>query len=740
MAVHRNEQLVFADEAAESSNPQEQEPWNILLVDDEPDVHTVTRLALKDLLFQQRPLAFVSAYSAAEAMTLLQQQPEFAVALIDVVMESDDAGLMLVRHIRENLHNNNIRLILRTGQPGYAPEIDSIRLYDINDYKTKPELTRVRLFTSITMAIRSYAQIKQLEANRNGLEHILAASTALGKPAGMKKFADGIVTQLCALLKVTEECLICAVLNSPDEQPKVLAASGRFSCWMGIPLTEVPDKRVRQHLTQVLKAQHHVFDNGVGVYFAGTDNQALAAFVDLPRALTELEQGLLQVFCSNIAVAFENLQLYTAIEQLAYIDPLVGLPNRNGFIAKIEQQSSQCALEPQAVALVDLDNFSYINSVLDDAFGDKILCAVAQRLQAQLANSTYIARVGGDLFGLLGAAADLTTERISAVFAEPFALQHNEPLRISATSGLIVLHQQPGSAVEILKNAGVALKQAKHFQRGKTLVFQTELAEAARDRMQLLSRLRTAFSIERLHLHYQPFVRLADNATVGAECLLRWKTDDGNYIPPDRFIPLAEQSGMMVALGDWVIRSALRWRAGLAGRVDDNFRVAINVSQVQFCEPQFVDNLIEQVNACGLQGHHVEIELTESVAADDLANVKHKLQHLRQHGIRIAMDDFGTGYSSLSILRSLPIDRLKIDRSFVSGEQADLATNGIAQTIIALASHMQLKTIAEGIETEQQLAALLQTGCQEGQGYLFSKPLDEQQFSAWLVQSAVRPG
>lgn len=166
--------LVFADEVEATPSPSLL-PWRILIVDDEPDVHAATQLALKGLFIEERPLSFVSAHSATEALALLQSDSDFAVALVDVVMESDDAGLNLVRTIRDTLHNHSIRLILRTGQPGYAPEIDTIRAYDINDYKTKSELTRVRLFTSITIAIRSYSQIKQLEAGRNGLEQILAA-------------------------------------------------------------------------------------------------------------------------------------------------------------------------------------------------------------------------------------------------------------------------------------------------------------------------------------------------------------------------------------------------------------------------------------------------------------------------------------------------------------------------------------------------------------------------------------
>nr|WP_284047043.1 EAL domain-containing protein [Halomonas llamarensis] len=647
-------------------------------------------------------------------------------------MESDNSGLDLVQDIRDKLNNHRIRLILRTGQPGYAPESDTIRLYDINDYKTKSELTRVRLLTSIAIAIRSYSQIKQLEANRNGLEEVLAATSELGRFSDLKAFASGIASHLCALLKVDRDCLICADLKPLGNAAYILAAEGYYSHWIGMPLAAVPETQVRQQLTSVLNNKQHALHDGLCLYFPGTDNQALAAFIKWPRAITASDRRLLEVFCSNISVAFENLQLYRSIEQLAYQDPLVGLPNRNGFLAEIEHQISQPAQTAKAVALVDLDNFSYMNSVLDDAFGDEILQAVAQRLTSQLSDNCFVARVSGDVFGVLSHVDDLTPERIEAVFAEPFALHRNEPLRISATSGLIILDQKPLGATDILKNVGVALKQAKHFHRGKTVFFAPELADAARDRMQLLSRLRTAFSDEHLKLHFQPFIRLHDGVTTGAECLLRWQTSDGQFIPPDQFIPLAEQSGMMVALGHWITRTALRWRSGLVGRVDDAFRVAINVSLVQLKEDDFVESMMRNIQEQGLQGHHVELELTESVAADDVIDVSQKLKQLGKHGVSIALDDFGTGYSSLSILSNLPIDRLKIDRSFVSGNAADQPRFSMAQTIMELAGNFQMRTIAEGIETEEQRVALQEAGCQEGQGYFFSRPLDEQRFDEWL--------
>lgn len=571
----RDELVQFIDNDNETLSI-ESPTWPILLVDDEPDVHAATKLSLKNLTIEGRKLSFSHAYSATEARELLAQNPNFSVAIIDVVMETEDAGLRLVHHIRHDLKNHNLRIILRTGQPGYAPEIHTIEKYDINDYCTKTELTQTRLYTSLTIAIRSHAHIQQ-------------------------------------------------------------------------------------------------------------------------------------------------------IELLAYQDALVCLPNRNAMLMALDQEQNS----KFSVALIDLDNFADINSILDDNFGDAVLKSVAKKLRDCFSESTLVARLGSDLFGLYGPSTEVNPSSIAAAFADPFSVDQYETLRLSATTGLVKLTDSSHSGAEIIKNAGAALKQAKRLTRGKALYFKAEQSIAARDRITMLNMLRTSLSEQHLELYYQPFICLNNNKVIGAECLLRWQTPDGNFIPPDVFIPIAEQSGLMIAIGEWVIRTALIWRKQLESHVDDKFRIAINVSHTQFAEPDFINKLLRLLKESKVSGHHVEIELTESIAIENFDLLKEKLEQLQSAGIHIAMDDFGTGYSSLNVLQRLKLNRLKIDRSFVSGDGSN--TNfEMAKTIISMANHLELKTIAEGIEKEEQKIAMLTAGCKEGQGYLFSKPLPEIQFLQWL--------
>ena len=724
-----NDVISFREEAA--PEPRDNAPvWRVLIVDDEPDVHQATLLALKGMRIEGRPLAFVHAYSASEARSRLSEHRDLAVVLLDVVMESEDAGLKLVRFIRETLGDREVRILLRTGQPGYAPEIETIRLYDINDYRTKSELTRVRLFTCLTVAIRSFWQIHQLDAHRRGLELIVAATNDLSKPKGLRRFAEGVVTQLCALLGVDEEGMVCAAAGSSDTAPYVLAAAGRYSDWMGRSLTAIPDARVRDILAQTLRERRHHLGAATCLYFTAPGQLSLAAFVDAGHSLGDVDYHLLRVFCGNISVAFENTQLLQRISDLAFEDPLLGIPNRNRFLTQIDHRTD----DSDMLALVDIDGFADINSVLDPNFGDSVLRVVTRRLTQVFSPEAQIARIGSDVFGLFGPRSVVNAAGIEAAFSEPFEVG-DESLRLSATSGLANLDTlSPVSGGELLKHAGVALKQAKMFNRGKAVYFKAAHATAARKRMQMLSRLRLAFSEERLFLVYQPFVNLATGRIVGAEALLRWRIESGEYIAPDSFIPLAEQSGLMVPIGDWVTRSALRFLKRLADLGHHDFRMAINVSHVQFREPDCVEKLVQAIRDEGVQPGNIEIELTESVAIDNIHLIERKLSAVRAAGVAIAIDDFGTGYSSLNVLHQLNLDRLKIDRAFISGAEGAATEDGIAGLVLRLADQLGLKTIAEGIETQAQLEKMRNMGCHDGQGYLFSEPLTSDQFEA-LLQS-----
>ena len=735
---------LLEDEAGGPAHAGGPAVWKVLIVDDDEDVHRATELALRGIAIEGRPLEFLHARSAAQAIEVARAQPDIAVALLDVVMESPDAGLRLVRTLREELGRHALRVVLRTGQPGYAPEIETIRNYDINDYKTKSELTRVRLYTSLTAAIRSYRQILTLEQTRSGLEIVVSASTHLGRQRGLQRFSEGLVTQLSALLGVTPEGLVCA--QAPDDggdDPVIIAAAGRYSELIHRPLRELPGTPLREALTRCLQQQRSVLEPGVCLYFSAPSGRGIAAYVEAGRELEALDERLLEVFAASMSVAFENVLLYSQLVDYAYHDQLLRMPNRNRFVELIGERLRQP--EGAVLALVDIDDFAAINDTLGHQVGDQVLQAAAQRLVEALGDQVVMARLGGDTFGVLGPESVVNPQVLERAFASVVEVQ-GERMRISVTSGLVRLAADSPPGFELIKDAHLALKQAKQHRRGSSCYFSERMGVDARERMRLLRSLRGAFDESRLYVAYQPLVAMETRTAVGLEALIRWRLDDGRFVPPDRFIPLAERSGLIVSIGEFVLRNACFELVRLHHAGHRELRMSVNVSKAQFTDPDFLPSVARALQDARLDPRALELEITESVAVEDLEFVLGVLADLRRLGVSLAVDDFGTGYSSLGVLRQLGAHRLKIDRSFiheldgaaapVPDPQPDVPGQGtIARMVVDLGCALGMEIVAEGVETETQHAALRALGCHIGQGYLYARPMPAEDLLGWLGQA-----
>jgi diguanylate cyclase len=734
--------LDHPDDAEEHPGHERLAPWRVLIVDDDADVHKATELAMQGLEIEGRHLVFLHAGSAAEARTLVRQESDLAVVLLDVVMESDNAGLQLVQQIREELNRHAVRIVLRTGQPGYAPEIETVRAYDINDYKTKSELTRTRLYTVLTSAIRSYKQICALETNRIGLEMIVEASTELSRLRGLHRFAEGVVTQLCALLGILPEGLVCAQKAGGDGcgtdlgEVRIVAAAGQYSGLINTPLAALPVVCVRERLERCLRQRRHVFDEGTCLYFGLSNGRAMATLVDVGRELSAVEMQLLRAFSSNIVVGFENVVLYSQLLDHAYNDQLLRMPNRVRFIELLDQNLKDPA--GITLALIDLDDFSDVNDAFGHGFGDQVLQSVVVRLSQMLGFNTSMARVAADVFGLMGPQALVNADTIRAVFIEPFEVA-GERLQISATTGLVRLAESSSVGSELLLDAQIALKRAKQQHRGASQYFSPAMGTDARERFKLLKGLRAGFEENRLFVVYQPQVDLASALPLGAEALLRWRTEDGSFVPPDQFIPLAEQSGLIISIGAFVLRTACHQLKRMEEQGYSDFRMCVNISLAQFRHAGFIVSLNSALRDTGVNPFNLELEITESMAMEDTELILHLLADVKRSGVTVAIDDFGTGFSSLSHLRQLDVERLKIDRAFVREAQNSSAGLTIAQMVINLGRGLGLTVIAEGVETEQQRQQLLALGCHEGQGYLFARPMQSDQLERWM-QEARPPG
>ena len=709
--------------------------WRVMIVDDDEDVHSTTTFALGNLDMQHRPLQFLHAYSAAQARKLLAVEPDIAVILLDVVMEQDDAGLHLVRYIRETLKLADVRIILRTGQPGYAPEIDAIRDFDINDYKTKSELTRIKLYTTVTAAIRSYEQIRAINSSRRGLDQIVRASTELMSLHGVKNFASGVLTQVADILNTESDGVLC--VHEPGavgaQHLPVMACAGTFFRLTGGVLDAREDSQVAEAIGRTLAQRASTFEMEYAtLYFGGKSSRDFAAYVRLARPLGDIEKRLLEVFCSNVSVGLENVELVSHLHNAAFYDQLSKLPNRTRLVEILDATLVGPQRDSATLSLIDLDHFAETNDALGHQFGDLLLVAVATRLQACLGRHLTIARIGGDIFSVLGDATAVNPDNILGLFQTPFSID-GQDVQLSATLGLVRLSEHDGSGADALKDADIALKRAKMQQRTGHFYFSRSMGVEIRERVRMMHALRTGFAKGELSVVYQPQIDLATRRPVGAEALLRWRPADGEFISPARFIPIAEYSGLIIEIGEYVLRAAceelVRLRA--AGHLD--FTMSVNVSQVQFRHPVFLDMLRAALDDSGAPAAFIELEITESMAMEEPDLLIQMLAAVKRTGVSIAIDDFGTGFSSLSYLQRLQIDRLKIDRAFVTEITGSARGSSIAEMVIQLGRNLGLSVVAEGVEDERQAQILQALGCPMAQGFLFARPMPPEGLYAWLA-------
>ncbi len=732
--------LVFLEEHPVAAAPHApREVWRVMIIDDDEDVHSTTTFALGNLDMQHRPLEFVHAYSASQAREMLRHEEEIAVILLDVVMEQDDAGLHVVLYIRQTLTRADVRNNLRTGQPGYAPEIDAIRDYDINDYKTKSELTRIKLFTTVTAAIRSYEQIRKINDSRRGLDRIVHASTELMSLHGVQNFAAGVLTQIAHLLGQDANGVLC-VQECPEDRCHelvVMAAAGDYMRHNNTQLTCDTEPRVTAAMERTLEQRrNHYGDDTVTLYFAGKASRAFVAFLHTTRVLTEIEQRLLEVFCSNVAVGLDNVELVSHLHNAAFYDALSKLPNRTRLVEILDATLAGPHKDDTTLSLVDLDHFAETNDALGHQFGDELLVAVAERLQSRLGQHLTVARISGDIFCVVGDAAQVNPTTILALFQVPFSIE-GQDVQLSATLGLVRLAEHEGSGADALKDADIALKRAKSMQRAGHFYYSRSMGVEIRERVRMMHALRTAFGQNQLFVVYQPQIDLATRRPVGAEALLRWQTADGKFVSPDKFIPIAEYSGLIIDMGEWVMRTACRELVALRAAGHDNFTMSINVSQVQFRHPYFLEMLRRALADTGAPPEFIELEITESMAMEEPDLLIKMLAQIKQTGVSIAIDDFGTGFSSLSYLQRLQIDRLKIDRAFVTEITGSARGSSIAEMVIQLGRNLGLAVIAEGVEDERQAQILHSLGCPLAQGFLFARPMTADALNGWLSNDAL---
>lgn len=440
------------------------------------------------------------------------------------------------------------------------------------------------------------------------------------------------------------------------------------------------------------------------------------------------EINVLSELAANVSFALELMAKQDQVQFLALYDPLTGLPNRALLRDRLNEaiHAAQDAGNAVGLLLIDIERFKSINDAMGQHVGDALLRAVAQRLREATGDIQRLARVAGDQFAIMfpavaGAAEVARRSGRVDVFREPFTVEGQE-LRLAVKSGIAIFPDDGGDADALFRNAEAALKRAKETGE-RYLFYAPQINARVSEQLRLEHRLRQAVEQGKLFLHFQPKYDLASRAMVGVEGLMRWEGPDGRLVSPAEFVPVLEQTGLIVDAGRQIIVAAKQTHLGWRTRFRDPPRIAINVSALQLRRPTFVEEVRAALGDIGADGGGLDLEITESLLMSEVEATIEKLAALRSLGLNIALDDFGTGYSSLAYLSKLPLDTLKIDRAFVHGMTREARDLSIVSAILSLARALRLKVVAEGVEHEAEANILRDLGCAQAQGFFFARPM-----------------
>lgn len=469
----------------------------------------------------------------------------------------------------------------------------------------------------------------------------------------------------------------------------------------------------------------------------------IAAETQIQALNADLEQRVIQRTERLNQEIAQREQAQKLLKYMAMHDPLTDLPNRTLFLNHLEEALQQLQQTPDhsfSLLFLDCDRFKAINDALGHLVGDQFLVAIGQRLQTCVGDQ-MLARLGGDEFTILlqntpnETVATSVAETIQQNLLRPFDINGNE-FFISASIGIVISHSSYKQPADMLRDADTAMYRAKALGKARHVVFNTSMHEDVQNSLQLETDLRRAIDRQEFILNYQPIVALDTGLIRGFEALVRWISPDLGFVSPGQFIPLAEDTGLIIPLGEWVLREACRqlrtWQT--ENLTDIPLTMSVNLSVKQFSQPNLIETIDQILAETQLSAHCLKLEITESAIMENSESAAKILDQLRARHIHLSIDDFGTGYSSLSYLNRFPVNTLKVDRSFVSRLDSDEPNIAIVQAIVTLAQTMGMDVVAEGIETTEQQLQLKSLGCEYGQGYLFCKPVNAEAASEILTR------
>ncbi|MBE9485604.1 MAG: EAL domain-containing protein [Desulfuromonadales bacterium] len=718
----------------------------ILTIDDEANIRDSFRLFLEDYDYQ-----VIEAANGREGIEMLEREKPDLV-LCDLRMPEVD-GLEVLEYIKNHSPDTPIIVVSGTGVIGDA--IEAIRRGAWN-YLLKPIQDMSVLLHAISQALERARLIIENRAYQEHLEEEVGRRTE----ALQKTMHD--LNQSHLKVKENEEKyrLIFENLQDvyfeifPDGMVYEISPSiSYFSLYrreeiLGEDIgTLFPDLKNRNRLLALLRTQGVVTDYEMSL----KDKDGISIPCSLNARYQEITGNAPDKICGTLRDITERKQAEARIEHLAYFDALTELPNRRLLLDRLEQNISRARRHDHygAMLFLDLDRFKNINDSLGHPVGDMLLKDVAKRLSIDLRAEDTVSRLGGDEFVMLlsdlgidpvdaAAAAQRKAEEIQHRLAEKYLISGHE-LHITPSIGVAMFPSNENSndtGTDILRYADTAMYRAKDDGRDTIRFFLPSMQSAADSRLVIEKELRHALEKNEFSLFFQPQVDQSGQI-LGAETLIRWNHSTKGFISPATFIPVAEATGMILPIGEWVLRNACQHLKAWSDAGLPIQHLAVNVSPRQFRQPDFIRQVSLILEETGADPNLLGLELTEGMVIDNIIDTIEKMQGLKQLGIELSIDDFGTGYSSLTYLKRMPLDILKIDQSFVRDISTDANDAAIVETIISMADHLDLKVIAEGVETESELSFLIEKGCKVYQGYHFSRPIPNNLFTKQLQAGSV---
>lgn len=712
--------------------------WKILSVEDDSAYQASLAFALENQRIFDRSIVLLKANSANEAADIIATNPDLSVILLDVVMETDDAGLKLVGTIREVLGNANVRIVLLTGQPSMAPRNDVMKRYDIDDYWCKSDLSSDFLQTIIAGNIRTWNHLQELNRAKQGLQMVIDASHQLNFKRNLQEFTQVLLEEISRLLGVEDEGIVCSLVNrskTPLEKACILAATGKYAVYQQQPLSSITDKSLLTLFQAASWQRQHIFGNKVSIlYFENKQihDKAYIIMVNTERALSEHETYLLEVFSTNISNGFTNLALNNRLSELAYTHATLGIPNRNHFLRSIDNTSEQDK-RTAIIGVVKVDDFNDLTLTFGEEFCSDLLRSIYERLKSTTRPLEPIAIISQDSIGLL---LNNTSPHDAAFFEQlltPSFTISGAGHSLSTTVGILdvsVNSNQPVREADRLLRLAEGTVLIANRQKLNYLRFESHMESDISTRAKLLSELRNAIHQQSIFIEIQPKINLHSGSITGFEALARWELNN-ERIPPDTFILLAETSGLITKL-DLLVAEKVAQAIQKMTKAGVSYPIAINASAPDLLHNDYRHKLFEILDEYHINPNQIELEITETKAMRDYHVIAPQLRSMIEMGMKVSLDDFGTGYSSLAYITDLAATGLKIDRSFIQKLTQSEADEKVVDMILHLGRFFDLDVIAEGIETPEQAERLKQMNCPSGQGYLFARPMSVDNAIQWV--------